>query len=84
MRMKVHNKGQVVIPVDIRRQLDISIGDHLDVEVDVEQGQIRLRKPVTSVSYRVGGSLASFAADKPFPSTEEAAQALRDALTRGA
>ena len=84
MLMKVHNKGQVVIPVDIRRQLDISIGDHLEVEVDTQQGQIRLHKPVSSVSYRVGGSLASYAADKPFPSAEDAAQALRNGLARGA
>ena len=84
MRMKVHNKGQVVIPVDIRRQLDISIGDHLDVEVDVERGQIRLHKPASSVSYRVGGSLASLAADKPFPSGEDVDQALRNSLIDGA
>ena len=84
MLMKVHNKGQVVIPIDIRRQLDISIGDHLDVVFDPEDGQIRMKKAETSVTCQVGGSLASYAADKPFPSAEEASSALIDGLARSA
>ena len=82
--MKIHNKGQVVIPVGIRRQLGIEVGDQLEVEVDAELRQIRLWKPAVPVSYRVGGSLASYAADKPFPDETEQARALLEGLTGGA
>jgi AbrB family looped-hinge helix DNA binding protein len=36
MLMKVFNKGQVVIPSHIRKDLGIKIGDILDVAVDKE------------------------------------------------
>ena len=34
MSMKVFNKGQIVIPVEIRKELGITIGDKLSVYVD--------------------------------------------------
>ena len=80
MQMKVHNKGQVVIPADIRRQLDIAVGDHLEVEIDPDGQRIVLKKPQGGVTYRLGGALHSYAADKPFPTKQQIEEALRDGL----
>jgi AbrB family looped-hinge helix DNA binding protein len=35
-------KGQIVIPADVRRKLDIKAGTRLNVEVDEEAGRIIL------------------------------------------
>ena len=43
MQMKVHNKGQVVIPAAIRKELGIVIGDELDVEIDLRREGIILK-----------------------------------------
>ncbi len=34
MKMKIHNKGQVVIPSEIRKKFDLDVGDQMDVVVD--------------------------------------------------
>lgn len=78
MFMKVHNKGQIVIPAHIRRQLGIDIGDVLEVDVVPEDGKIELRRPVQSRS--LGGSLKQYARGKPFPTRREMAEALRRGL----
>jgi AbrB family looped-hinge helix DNA binding protein len=36
MLMKGFNKGQIVIPVGIRNELGIEVGDSMDVEIDPE------------------------------------------------
>ena len=43
MLTKVHNKGQVVIPAQVRKQLGIDVGDFLEVEVKPDEGKIELR-----------------------------------------
>ena len=40
MQIRVSAKGQIVLPVSFRRQLDIRAGDFLDV--DIENGRIIL------------------------------------------
>ena len=37
MLMKIYNKGQVVIPVNIRKKYNFNIGDYVDV-ITVEDG----------------------------------------------
>ena len=84
MLMKVHNKGQVVIPAALRRELDIAIGDHLEVEIDAEQRRIELRKPSGPQSSRLAGSLRSYASGKPFPTDKPLGVALRHGLAADA
>jgi len=37
MLMKIYNKGQVIIPVNIRKKFNFNIGDYVDV-ITVEDG----------------------------------------------
>jgi len=82
MLMKVHNKGQVVIPAHIRKQLGIDIGDLLEVEVMPEEGKIELRRPVQGMAQKLAGSLKKYARGKDFPSDRQVAEALRRGLTQ--
>lgn len=77
--MKVHNKGQVVIPAHVRRELGIEIGDMLEVEVLPEEGRIELRRRTEQAARALAGSLSRYAGDKPFPSRDQ----IQDALRRG-
>ena len=77
--MKVHNKGQVVIPAHIRRELGIEIGDLLEVEVLPEEGRIELRRRTEQTAGALAGSLSRYAGDKPFPTRDQ----IQDALRRG-
>lgn len=83
MLMKVHNKGQVVIPAEIRRQLGIDIGDVLEVEVVPEEGKIELRRPSESRTRSLAGSLKKYASGKKFPSDRRISEALRRGLIQG-
>jgi AbrB family looped-hinge helix DNA binding protein len=82
MLMKVHPKGQVVIPVEVRRRLGIEVGDVLDVEISADEGRIELRRPVHGAARALAGSLKAFAEGRPFPSEEAVSDALRRGLTR--
>jgi AbrB family looped-hinge helix DNA binding protein len=79
MQMKVFNKGQVVIPAGMRRDLGIAIGDTLDVAVDRDNHAISLR-PHRSSGALLAGSLASYARAKQFPSRRRMAEALSRGL----
>ena len=79
--MKVHRKGQVVIPAVVRRQLGIDIGDVLEVDVIPEEGKIELRRPSPTKARSLAGSLREYARDKSFPSERRIAEALRRGLT---
>lgn len=80
MLMKVHPKGQVVIPAEIRRRLGIDIGDMLDVVVVPDEGKIELRRSAGTSARAIAGALRAYARGKPFPSEEEVAEALRSGL----
>ncbi len=61
MQMKVHNKGQVVLPAEIRAQLGIEIGDILEAEVVAEEGKIELRRTEKGIARNLAGSLERYA-----------------------
>lgn len=84
MLMKVHNKGQIVIPAEIRKELGISIGDQLDVHIDVEQQCIELKRHAQGTSQKLAGSLQQYSRGKPFPSREEMHQSLSRGLSSDA
>jgi AbrB family looped-hinge helix DNA binding protein len=77
MLMKVHNKGQVVIPVSVRKQLGIEIGDMLEVEVIPDEGKIELRRSDGGRAAVLAGSFEKYARGKSFPSRQEMTEALR-------
>lgn len=83
MLMKVHNKGQVVIPAHVRKQLGIDVGDVLEVEVVPDEGKIELRRPVQGKAASLAGSLKQYARGKRFPSERQIAEALRRGLMQG-
>lgn len=80
MITKVHNKGQVVIPAQVRRQLGIDVGDYLEVEIKPEEGKIELRRPVQGRARSLAGSLSRYARGKKFPSHRRMAEELRRGL----
>jgi len=57
MLMKVFNKGQIVIPAEIRRGLGIAVGDMLDVVIDAKHRAIQLRPRNSSKSRSLAGLL---------------------------
>ncbi|VGO22867.1 hypothetical protein SCARR_04964 [Pontiella sulfatireligans] len=70
MLMKVFNKGQVVIPAQIRKDMDLQVGDMLDVSIDAKRSCIELKKTELK-SAQLAGSLAAYATAKPFPSRRQ-------------
>jgi AbrB family looped-hinge helix DNA binding protein len=82
MLMKVHPKGQVVIPVEVRRRLGIDVGDLLEVEISADESRITLRRPERGEARHLAGSLRAFAAGRPFPSEAVLADAFRRGLAR--
>ena len=82
MQMKVFNKGQIVIPADVRRLLGIEIGDKLEVEVDRERRLIELHKPARNQSSKLAGAFAEFARGKTFPSRKQMSNALSEGLLK--
>lgn len=81
MRMKVFNKGQVVIPAEIRKALGIKPGDSIEVSFDLEHRSIELRKPEKNDSQALAGSLAAYANGKQFPSRKDMQKALEQGMT---
>lgn len=83
MLMKVFQKGQVVIPAAVRRELGIEVGDRLEVELDRENRTIALHKPEQREAAALAGSLAEYARGKAFPNREEMQAALAEGLGDG-
>lgn len=79
MLMKIFNKGQIVIPAEIRKEFGITIGDKLNVYIDKKRKTIEIRKP-TYKSKTLAGSLRKFAAKRDFPSKTEIVNALTQGL----
>jgi AbrB family looped-hinge helix DNA binding protein len=82
MLMKVFNKGQVVIPVAIRKEIGIEIGDMLDVVVDGKENCVKLKKAGDMKSQKLAGSLAKYNRRKRFPSRKEMEKALEEGIVR--
>ena len=56
---KVTRKGQITVPVEIRRALGIEIGDKVAVSLDEENGTVHAHlRPVRSVTDMTFGSIA--------------------------
>ena len=82
MLMKVFNKGQVVIPVAIRKEIGIEIGDMLDVVVYGKEKCVKLKKAGDLKSQKLAGSLAKYNRRKRFPSRKEMKKALEEGIVR--
>jgi len=80
MLMKVFNKGQVVIPGDIRKVFGIQIGEMLDVEINEKKKCIELKKPVYHAE-NLAGSLSKYAKGKPFPSNKDMHKSLAEGMS---
>jgi AbrB family looped-hinge helix DNA binding protein len=83
MLMKVFNKGQIVIPVALRRELGVEPGDMIDLTIDKKERCLKLKKPEQSVSSELAGALSQYNKRKDFPSKSEINDALADGLTDG-
>jgi len=82
MLMKVFNKGQVVIPVAIRKEFGIEIGDMLDVVADRKEKCVKLMKAREMKSQKLAGSLSKYNRRKRFPSRKEMKKALEEGIVR--
>ncbi len=81
MLMKVFNKGQIVIPAEIRNELGIAVGDFLDVEIDKKEKSLKLHKPDKMQSSQLAGSLSRYKPGKKFPTEKEISTALAEGLS---
>ena len=81
MRMKVFNKGQVVIPVQMRKRLGIKPGDSVEVNLDPEHRSIEVHKPEEHEAHALAGSLAAYAKRKSVPSRKQMQEALKQGMT---
>ena len=83
MLMKVFNKGQVVVPAAVRRQMDLHAGDMVDVDFNSKRQCVEMRK-ARARSPRLAGSLASYASQCNFPTREQMHQAFSKGMSREA
>ncbi len=72
MKMKIHNKGQVVIPSEIRKKFDLEVGDQMDVVVD--DNGVHLY-PVIDDSIQLEGVIKEEAEKYGFPDKREIEEA---------
>jgi AbrB family looped-hinge helix DNA binding protein len=82
MLMKVFSKGQVVIPIEIRKNLGIEPGDLIDVTLDYSHKRIELSPKQSSTSASIAGSLARYKHHKPFPNKLSMSRILRKGLIK--
>ena len=68
IKMKVFPKGQVVIPVSLRKKYNIDIGDHIDV-IPGSEGillkPIPKRQDKTSFTKKLFGMFGNYAQQRP-------------------
>jgi AbrB family looped-hinge helix DNA binding protein len=76
LRSMLSRKGQVTIPVAVRRRLKLERGD--DVAFVVEERQVRLEKAPSLVDQLFG----SLATNKPPLTAEELREVAEDAIAR--
>lgn len=81
MLMKVFNKGQVVVPASVRRQMGLHPGDMVNVEFNPARHCVELRKAEPS-SGGLAGSLAPYASRHEFPTRKQMHEALAKGMTR--
>ena len=85
-KMKVFPKGQVVIPVALRKKYQIEIGDQIDV---ISESEGILLKPIpkekswTSATERLFGIFSDYAAGKTKPTKTDIEKATEAGFTEG-
>ncbi|MFQ6677374.1 MAG: AbrB/MazE/SpoVT family DNA-binding domain-containing protein [Fidelibacterota bacterium] len=79
MKMKIHNKGQVVLPAKIRKKYHLEIGD--DVDVTYNDEGIHLY-PVVEETIDLSGSLKEEYKKYGFPSEDEIKKATKEGFTK--
>jgi AbrB family looped-hinge helix DNA binding protein len=85
-RMKVFPKGQVVIPVALRKKYQIEVGDQ--IEVIAEKDGILLKKSASradrrTLTERLDGVFAVYANGKKAPTRKEVASATDSGFGEG-
>ncbi len=86
IKMKVFTKGQVVIPISLRKKYHIDIGDHIDV-VSTPNGI--LLKPLPketeqkSLTERLFGIFSDYASAKAEPTKADIEKATETGFTEG-
>lgn len=84
--MKIFPKGQVVIPIALRKKYNINIGDQIDV---IPESNGILLKPVTksmndkSLTDRLFGIFKSYATGKPKLTKADIKKAIEKGFTEG-
>jgi len=82
MNVQVHSKGQITIPVQVRKALGIREGERLEVRIDTEHGRIELSRVSATRSETLAGSLSPYMKDKKFPTQRRMQEALQKGLCR--
>jgi AbrB family looped-hinge helix DNA binding protein len=86
IKMKVFPKGQVVIPVSLRKEYHIQIGDHIDV-VPTEEGILLKSTPGArergSLTDRLFGLFAPYARKRPELQKEAVIKATEEGFSEG-
>jgi AbrB family looped-hinge helix DNA binding protein len=82
MLMKIFNKGQIVIPAQIRKLFGIQVGDCLDVSVNQQKKCLELRTIEKSNADILAGSLSRYHTKK-FPNSSQIKNCLAEGLLRG-
>jgi len=86
IKMKVFQKGQVVIPVSLRKKYLIEIGDQIDV---IPSPEGILLKPLSkkpsrkSLTERLSGIFTSYAPEKSKPTKADIKKATETGFTKG-
>ena len=79
--LKIFNKGQVVIPVAIRREWGVNPGDYVQASFDQETKNVVMAPPSNAgIASNLAGSLASYSKSKKFPTKKQKSEALLSGL----
>ena len=85
-KMKVFPKGQVVIPVSLRKKYRIDIGDQIDV-VSEKEGillkPLRKQENTTSLTDQLYGIFRTYAKGKTGPTKKDITKATEKGFTDG-
>ena len=85
IKMKVFAKGQVVIPVQLRKEYHIEIGDRIDV-IPTPDGILLKSNPkkkhISTLTERLFGIFSNYASDKTKLSKKEITKATEKEFTR--
>jgi len=85
-KMKVYQKGQIVIPASFRKKYNIEIGDYLDV-VPTKNGILIKKVPhdrdKMTMTEKLFGIFSSHAANHEFPGKTKISAAIEEGFLEG-